>query len=132
MANRIRWGIIGTANIARGALIPAIKASTNSTVLAVGSRDKQRARAYADELGIERAYGSYEELLADPDIEAIYNPLPNDGHAPWSIAAAKAGKPTLCQKPLAMNAEQAQTMLDAFRDRNVLFAEAFMYRYHPQ
>jgi xylose dehydrogenase (NAD/NADP) len=130
--SRIRWGILSTAQIARNALIPAIKASSNGTVFAVASRDQQRARAYADELGIERAYGSYEELLADPDVDAIYNPLPNDGHAPWSIAAAKAGKPTLCEKPLARNANEAQQIVDAFRQENILLAEAFMYRYHPQ
>ncbi len=87
MQSRVRWGIIGTANIARAALIPAIKASRNGVALGVASRAEGRARAYANELGIERAYGSYEALLADPDIDAIYNPLPNDGHAPWSSPA---------------------------------------------
>src|SRR5258708_36144591 len=116
MDRRIRWGVISTADIGRRAVIPAIQASRNGVVLGVASRDESRARAFAKDLGIERAYGSYAALLADPDIDAIYNPLPNDGHVPWSIAAAKAGKPTLCEKPLAMNAEQAQTMLDAFRE----------------
>src|SRR5581483_195527 len=132
MAEKIRWGVLGTANIAREEVIPAIKASHNGIVLAVGSRDAGRARAYADALGIERAYGSYEALLADPDIDAIYNPLPNDGHVPWSIAAAQAGKPTLVEKPIAMNAAQAEQLVKAFRDANVLLTEAFMYRYHPQ
>ncbi len=132
MADKIRWGVIGTAEIARNALIPAVQSSRNGVVLGVASRDKGRARAYADTLGIERAYGSYEEMLADPDIDAVYNPLPNDSHAPWSIAAAKAKKPTLCEKPIALNAAQAQQMVDAFRTENVLLAEAFMYRYHPQ
>ncbi len=132
MADKIRWGVIGTANIAREAVIPAIRASRNGVVLGVASRDARRGRDYADSLGIERAYASYEELLADPEIDAVYNPLPNDGHAPWSIAAAKAGKPTLCEKPLALDARQAQQMVDAFRAEGVLLAEAFMYRYHPQ
>ncbi len=132
MEKRIRWGVLSTANIARTAVIPAIQASNNGMVLAVASRDQERGRVYADQLGIERAYGSYEELLADPDIDAIYNPLPNDGHAPWSILAAKAHKPTLVEKPIAMNAAQAQQMVEAFRAEEVLLAEAFMYRYHPQ
>ncbi len=132
MADKIRWGIISTARIARNAVIPAIQQSRNGVVAAVASRDAAKARAYADDLHIERAYGSYEELLADPNIDAIYNPLPNDGHAPWSIAAAKAGKPTLVEKPIALNTQQAQEMIDAFRAANVLLAEAFMYRYHPQ
>jgi D-xylose 1-dehydrogenase (NADP+, D-xylono-1,5-lactone-forming) len=132
MSDKIRWGVIGTAKIAKNAVIPAIKASRNGQVVAVASRDAKRARSYADGLGIERAYGSYEELLADPEIDAIYNPLPNDGHAPWSIAAASAGKPTLCEKPLALDAKQAQQIVDAFHAEGVLLAEAFMYRYHPQ
>ncbi|MEP7286657.1 MAG: Gfo/Idh/MocA family oxidoreductase [Chloroflexota bacterium] len=132
MPDRVRWGIISTANIARTAVIPAIKESRNGIVIAVASRDAARARAYADELDIERAYGSYEELLADPDIDAIYNPLPNDGHAPWSIASAKAHKPTLVEKPMARTVAEAKTIVDAFRAEKVLLAEAFMYRYHPQ
>src|SRR6185295_12210597 len=123
MADKIRWGVIGTANIARGAVIPAIKTSRNGVVLGVASRDARRGRDYADSLGIERAYASYEELLADPDIDAVYNPLPNDGHAPWSIAAAKAGKPTLCEKPLARDTQEAQQIVDAFRAEGVLLAE---------
>jgi xylose dehydrogenase (NAD/NADP) len=132
MADKIRWGIISTANIARGAVIPAIKASRNGVVYAVASRDLARAQTFADELGIEKAYGSYEELLADPNVDAIYNPLPNDGHAPWSSAAAKAKKPTLCEKPLALDAVEAQELVNTFRAEDVLLAEAFMYRYHPQ
>jgi len=132
MAEKIRWGVISTSKIARVNVIPAIKNSRNGVVVAVDSRDKDKARAYANDLGIERAYGAYEELLADPGIDAVYNPLPNDSHARWSIAAAKAGKPTLVEKPIALNAQQAQEMVDAFRKANVLLAEAFMYRYHPQ
>jgi xylose dehydrogenase (NAD/NADP) len=132
MANPIRWGVISTSGIARDEVIPAIKQSRNGKVMAVASRDRDRARKYADALGIEKAYGSYDELLADSNIDAIYNPLPNDGHVPWSIAAAKAHKPTLCEKPIALDAKQAQQLVEAFHKENVLLAEAFMYRYHPQ
>src|ERR1700692_2998763 len=95
MPDKIRWGILSTANIARKHVIPAIQSSRNGTVLAVGSRDSQRAREYANDLGIERAYGSYEELLADPDIDAIYNPLPNQLHVPWTAKAMEGGKHVL-------------------------------------
>jgi D-xylose 1-dehydrogenase (NADP+, D-xylono-1,5-lactone-forming) len=132
MADRIRWGVISTSNIAEVAVIPAIQSSRNGIVLGVASRDHGRARQYADRLKIERAYGSYEELLADPDIDAIYNPLPNHGHVPWSAAAAKAGKPTLVEKPIGITAAEAQQLVDTFRAEGVLLAEAFMYRYHPQ
>lgn len=132
MTEKIRWGILSTANIGRGRVIPAIQQSRNGRVLAVASRDLNRAKAFADDLNIPRAYSSYEELIADPDIDAIYNPLPNSMHAEWSIRCAEAGKPTLCEKPLASNAAEAQKMVDAFASRDVLFAEAFMYRFHPQ
>jgi predicted dehydrogenase len=132
MSEKIRWGVISTANIGRNRVIPAIQQSRNGTVLAVASRSLGQARAFADALNIPRAYGSYEELIADPDIDAIYNPLPNSMHAEWSIRCAQAGKPTLCEKPLASDAAEAQTMVDAFAQHGVLFAEAFMYRFHPQ
>src|SRR5438105_15484087 len=122
MPDRIRWGVISTSNIARQAVIPAIQSSRNGTVLGVASRDKAKAREYADSVKIERFYGSYEELLADPDIDAVYNPLPNDGHVPWSIAAARAGKPTLVEKPIALNAPEAQQLIEAFKGANVLLA----------
>ena len=132
MSDQIRWGILSTAKIGREKVIPAIHKARNGVVAAVASRDLARARTFADETGIPTAYGSYEELLADPNIDAIYNPLPNSGHAPWSIACAEAGKPSLCEKPLAADAPEAQTMVDAFAARGILFAEAFMYRFHPQ
>ncbi|MBZ0298125.1 MAG: Gfo/Idh/MocA family oxidoreductase [Anaerolineae bacterium] len=132
MSEKIRWGILSTANIGRNRVIPAIQQSRNGKVLAVASRDLGRAREFADDLNIARAYGSYEELIADPDIDAIYNPLPNSLHAEWSIKCAEAGKPTLCEKPFASNAAEAQKMAEAFTRREVLFAEAFMYRFHPQ
>ncbi|MCC6804888.1 MAG: Gfo/Idh/MocA family oxidoreductase [Anaerolineae bacterium] len=132
MADSIRWGILSTANIGRERVIPAMQQTRNGRVVAVASRSLDRAHAFADDLGIPTAYGSYEELIASPDVDAIYNPLPNSEHAEWSIRCAEAGKPTLCEKPLARNAAEAQRMVDAFAERGVLFAEAFMYRFHPQ
>jgi predicted dehydrogenase len=129
---KIRWGVISTARIGENRVIPAIQASNNGVVTAVASRSLEKAQAFAARTGIPTAYGSYEALLADPDIDAIYNPLPNSEHAAWSIAAAEAGKPMLCEKPLAKDAAEAQTMIDAFAARGLLFAEAFMYRFHPQ
>lgn len=132
MTKKIRWGILSTANIGRKRVIPAIQQSSNGEVYAVASRTESSARDFADSLDIPVAYGSYEELLADDNVDAIYNPLPNSMHAEWSIKAAEAGKPTLCEKPLASDADEAQSMVNAFAERGVLFAEAFMYRFHPQ
>lgn len=132
MPDKIRLGILSTAGIGRKRVIPALKQAHNLEVAAVASRDLARAQAFAADLGIPRAYGSYEELLADPAIDAIYNPLPNSMHLEWSVKAAEAGKPMLCEKPLAKDAADAQAMVDAFATRGLLFAEAFMYRFHPQ
>lgn len=132
MTDKIRWGILSTANIGRKRVVPAMQLCKHGVVAAVASRNVEAAREYANELKIPKAYGSYEALLADPDIDAIYNPLPNSMHAEWSIKCAEAGKPTLCEKPLASDAAEAQTMVDAFAARGVPFAEAFMYRFHPQ
>ena len=132
MPEKVRLGILSTAEIGRGRVIPALKQCRNLEVTAVASRSLDKAQAFAKEVGIPTAYGSYEELLADPNVDAIYNPLPNSMHAEWSIKCAEAGKPTLCEKPLASDAPEAQTMVDAFARRNLLFAEAFMYRFHPQ
>lgn len=132
MADSIRWGILSTANIGRARVVPAMQQTRNGRVVAVASRSLEKAQAYADELGIPTAYGSYEELITSPDVDAIYNPLPNSEHAEWSIRCAEAGKPTLCEKPLARDAAEAQRMVDVFAERGVLFAEAFMYRFHPQ
>lgn len=131
MADKIRWGIISTANIGRR-VIPAIHASSNGEVVAVASRSLENAQAFAQEQNIPNTYSSYEELIADPNIDAIYNPLPNRLHAEWSIKCAEAGKPTLCEKPFASDAPEAQTIVDAFEQHDVLLAEAFMYRFHPQ
>lgn len=132
MSEQIRWGILSTARIGIKKVIPAIKNSRNGIVTAIASRDVERARAVAKELEIKNAYGSYEELLADNRVDAIYIPLPNSMHAEWAIKCAQAGKPTLCEKPLAISAAEAQQMVNAFQSRNLLFAEAFMYRFHPQ
>ncbi len=126
-----RWGILSTANIAVEKVIPGMRRARGSEVLAIGSRDEGRGRAVASALGIPRAYSSYEALLADPDIDAVYIPLPNHLHARWTVEAARAGKHILCEKPLALTAGEAQGMVDACRDAGVLLMEAFMYRLHP-
>ena len=131
MADQIRWGILSTANIGRR-VIPSFHKARNGVVAAICSRDAAKARAFADEVKIPTAYGSYEELLADPNIDAIYNPLPNDLHAEWSMKAADAGKPVLCEKPLTANAAEARQLVDYFKAKGLLLAEAFMYRFHPQ
>ena len=130
-AKRLRWGILSTANIARRKVVPGMRRSTRSEVVAVGSRSESAARAFADELGIPRAYGSYEELLADPEVDAVYIPLPNHLHREWTLAAARAGKHVLCEKPIALSAADAQEMVDACEAAGVRLMEAFMYRLHP-
>lgn len=132
MADRLRWGVLGAANIGLKRVIPAIQASSNGRVVALASRDIAKGRAAAAPLGIERVYGSYEELLADSGVDAIYNPLPNSLHAAWTIRAAEAGKAVLCEKPLASDAAEAQRMVDACARHGVPLMEAFMYRFHPQ
>lgn len=131
-ASPVRWGILGAANIAVQKVVPAMRASERSQVIAIASRDLTKAHDAAQSLSIPRAYGSYEELLADPEIEAIYNPLPNHLHVPWSIRAAEAGKHVLCEKPIALTAAEARTLRDV-RDRTgVQIGEAFMVKTHPQ
>jgi predicted dehydrogenase len=132
MNKKVRWGVLSTASIGVRKVIPAMQRGELSTVAAIASRDLAKARAVAAELNIPTAYGSYEELLADPSIDAIYNPLPNQLHVPWTIRAAEAGKHVLCEKPLSMTLAEAQSLL-AVRDRTgVLIGEAFMIRSHPQ
>jgi len=132
MSNKVRWGILGAAAIAVKKVIPAMQKGEWSQVVAIASRDLGKAEESARALGIPKAYGSYEELLADPQIEAIYNPLPNQLHVPWSIKAAEAGKHVLCEKPLSLTVAEAKTLL-AVRDRTgVKMGEAFMVRTHPQ
>ncbi len=129
---RLKWGVLSTANIGRAAVIPAIQRSNNGQLVAVASRDKERAQAFAAELDIPRAYGSYKALLAAEDIEAVYIPLPNSLHGEWTIKAAEAGKHILCEKPLALNAAEGKDMAAAADRHGVVLMEAFMYRFHPQ
>jgi predicted dehydrogenase len=132
MGDRVfRWGLLGTARINR-ALIPPLRVSQDNRLLAVASRDGARASAYAREWGIERAYGSYEALLDDEEIDAVYVPLPNHLHAEWTIKAAAAGKHVLCEKPLALGVEEVDAIEAAAREHGVVVVEAFMYRHHPQ
>jgi predicted dehydrogenase len=132
MPTKIRWGVLGVANIATKKVIPAMQKGEYTTIAAIASRDLTRARRAAADLGIEKAYGSYEDLLADPAIDAIYNPLPNHLHVPWSIAAAEARKHVLCEKPISLNVAEARKLLEV-RDRmNVKIGEAFMVLTHPQ
>jgi predicted dehydrogenase len=130
---KIKWGIISTAKIGLNRVIPGMLKSELCEMSAISSRSLAAAEEAARNLGIEKAYGSYEELLADPTVEAIYNPLPNHLHVPWTIKALEAGKHVLCEKPIALNAEEAQHLLDTskkYPDLKVM--EAFMYRFHPQ
>jgi len=129
---KIKWGILSTANIGRKAMIPALKASEMAEVTAVASRSSLRARRFAKDLDIPQAYGSYEALLKDPAIDAVYIPLPNHLHKGWTIKAAQAGKHVLCEKPLALNAAECREMIAASQANNVRLMEAFMYRYHPR
>jgi predicted dehydrogenase len=127
----VRWGILSTADIGMTKVTPAIQAAENCEVVAIASRDRARAAAAAAELGIPAAYGTYEELLAADDIDAVYIPLPNDLHAEWTVKAAGAGKHVLCEKPLALSAPEAEEMVRACERAGVKLAEAFMYRHHP-
>lgn len=129
----IKWGVISTANIAQKAVIPGgIKESETGEIYAISSRNLENAKAIAEQLDIPVAYGSYEELLADSNIDAIYIPLPNHLHKEWSIKAMEAGKHVLCEKPAALNARETREMVEASKKAEVVFAEAFMYRYHPR
>ena len=130
--DRIRWGILGTGAIVRGRFVNAIRGSQYGVVEAVASRSLEKARDFAQEFSIPGAFGSYQELIDNPNVDAVYIATPNSEHLTWAIACAEAGKPTLCEKPLASDANEARQMVDAFRSRNVPMTEAFMYRFHPQ
>lgn len=133
MSNQtIRWGILGCASIAKRSVIPGIQKSRFNEVKAIASRSLETAKETAEQLNIPQAYGSYEELLADPELDAIYIPLPNHLHKEWTISAAKAGKHVLCEKPIALNYEEALEMAAVAKQAGVIVAEAFMYRYHPR
>jgi len=130
---KIRWGVLSTAKIGTKKVIPAMQLGEYCKFTAIASRQLEKAQAAARRLGIEKAYGSYEELLADCDVDAIYLPLPNHLHVPWAIKALKAGKHVLCEKPIGLNAAEAQELLEASRKfPRLKVMEAFMYRHHPQ
>jgi predicted dehydrogenase len=130
--SKIRWGVLGVAKIATAKIIPAMQRGRSSVVTVIASRDPARAEAAARAFGVPKAYGSYEALLADPDVDAVYIPLPNHLHVPWTIRAAEAGKHVLCEKPIALSADEAR-QLPAVRERTgVQIQEAFMVRTHPQ
>jgi xylose dehydrogenase (NAD/NADP) len=131
MDKRLNWGLLSTAKINR-ALIRPIKASKRTRLLAVASRSQSSADEYAHEWKIPRAYGSYEALLADPEIDVIYNSLPNHLHAEWTIKALRAGKHVLCEKPLALSLDEVDAMIAVSKETGKVLAEAFMYRHHPQ
>jgi predicted dehydrogenase len=131
MTGTVRWGILSTADIGGRKVIPGIRKAARCEVVAIASRDGEQARAVADQLGIPSAHASYEALLADPGVDAVYIPLPNHMHMDWTIAALRAGKHVLCEKPLAMTADDAQRMVDVARETGLHLMEAFMYRQHP-
>jgi len=129
---KVKWGVLGVAKIAVEKVIPAMQRGEVSEIAAIASREMRKAKAAAEKLGIPRAFGAYEDLLADPGIEAVYNPLPNELHVPWTLRALAAGKHVLCEKPIALDAAEARQLIEA-RDRSgKLVAEAFMVRFHPQ
>src|ERR1700722_17488117 len=130
--NKVRWGVLGAASIAIRKVIPAMQQGGWSEVVAIASRDHGNAQEAARTAGIPKAYGSYEELLNDPEIDAIYNPLPNNMHVPWTIKAAEAGKHVLCEKPIGMSAAEARTLLEVRERTGVKIGEAFMVNCHPQ
>jgi predicted dehydrogenase len=132
MSNKIRWGVLSTANIGLKKVLPAMQKGQFTTVDAIASRDLAKAKEAAALLGLPKAYGSYEELLADPDIDAIYNPLPNNMHVPWTIKAAEAGKHVLCEKPISLSAAEAESLLAVREKTGVKIGEAFMVNCHPQ
>ncbi|MDX7953705.1 Gfo/Idh/MocA family oxidoreductase [Lichenihabitans sp. Uapishka_5] len=129
---KVQWGVLSTAQIGTNHVIPAMQKGELSHIAAIASRGLDKAQAAAAALGIERAYGSYEDLLADPAIEAVYNPLPNHLHVPWSLKALEAGKHVLCEKPVALTAAEAETLAAAATRTGKVVAEAFMVRHHPQ
>ncbi len=132
IAEKLRWGILGCARITRRGLIPGLADSHTGRLVAIASRDATTSKAWADEFAIPRSFGSYEELIADPEIDAVYIPLPNELHKPWVLAAADARKHILCEKPLALNAIEAREMVDHCRSRQVVLMEAFMWRHQPR
>jgi D-xylose 1-dehydrogenase (NADP+, D-xylono-1,5-lactone-forming) len=131
-ARDLRWGILGCARITRRGLIPGIRDANSATLVALSSRDLATAQHWATEFEVPRAYGSYEEILADPEVDAIYIPLPNELHKPWVFAAADAGKHALCEKPLALDSAEAGEMVAYCQSRRIVLMEAFMWRHQPR
>jgi predicted dehydrogenase len=129
--DKVRWGVLSTARIATEKTIPGLKRSSLGEVVAIASRSAETARTAAERLGIPRWHGSYEALLSDPDVDAVYIPLPNHLHMEWTIAALRAGKHVLCEKPMALSAADAERMIAAAESSGRLLMEAFMYRHHP-
>jgi xylose dehydrogenase (NAD/NADP) len=132
MAERVKWGVLGNARIARVCVLPAICKSSNGTVHAFATRSPEQVPELSTVHGIEHMYDSYDKLIADPDVEVVYIPLPNHLHHPWTLKALDAGKHVLCEKPLACSARQAEEMAEAAEDSGLLLMEAFMYRFHPR
>ena len=131
-AKKVRWGVLGVAAIATKKVIPGMQKGAWSEISAIASRDVAKAKQAAEALGIPKAYGSYEDLLADPEIEAVYNPLPNHLHVPWSLEAMQAGKHVLCEKPISLTVAEARALIPARNRAGVKIGEAFMVWTHPQ
>jgi len=132
MNRKVNWGILGCAGIAEKAFIPAVRESRNGVLAGIAARDESRAKEWASRFGFLKAHRTYQELIEDPAVDAVYNPLPNDLHAEWSIRAMRAGKHVLCEKPMAMNAGEVRRMIEAAEAGGVLLMEGFMYKFHPQ
>lgn len=132
MKNKVRWGILGCAGIAEEQFLPALAACKDSVLHAIGSRERSKAEAWAEKWGAAKAYGSYEEVLADPVVEAVYIPLPNHLHKEWIIKAFRAKKHVLCEKPMGVSVLECEDILEAANKEERFFMEAFMYRFHPQ
>ena len=128
---KVRWGVLGTADIARGQTIPGMKLAEHVACYAIAGRRIEKAKSYQEEFGFQKAYGSYDELLADPEVQAVYIPLPNDIHCEWTVKALKAKKHVLCEKPLAVSETQVQEMFRAAEENGVLLMEAFAYLHSP-
>ena len=128
---KVRWGVLGTADIARGQTIPGMQLAEHCELYAIAGRKLEKAKLYQEEFGFQKAYGSYDELLADPEVEAVYIPLPNDIHCEWTVKALKAKKHVLCEKPLAVSEAQAKEMFQAAEENGVMLMEAFAYLHSP-
>ena len=128
---KVKWGILGTANVASWGTIPGMKLAQYCDMYAIAGRNPEKAKLFAEKFGFQKAYGSYDELLADPVVQAVYVPLPNDLHKPWVIKALQAGKHVLCEKPLALNADEVRDMFTAAKENGVILMEAYAYLHSP-